>query len=129
MTVLNLLFNIAGTRHTLTEDGLYIRGLRPSDAGNYTCRAFVVTPHSSQMKDRVIVVHVHCTVRLFKLLASVICLDENHPLVNGPPYPRMNYYEYTPVPISCIYALNFIECIQFYTGKTEIWLQIKLINI
>lgn len=46
-------------RHTLTEDGLYIRSLRPTDAGNYTCRAFVVTPHNSQMKDRNILVHVH----------------------------------------------------------------------
>ncbi|XP_035228530.1 hemicentin-1-like [Stegodyphus dumicola] len=50
---------LEGMRHTITEDGLYIRDLKPSDAGNYTCRAFVVAPHSSQMKDRNIIVHVH----------------------------------------------------------------------
>ncbi|XP_054716570.1 neural cell adhesion molecule 1-like isoform X2 [Uloborus diversus] len=50
---------LEGPRHTITEDGLFIRSLRPTDAGNYTCRAFVVTPHSSQMKDRNILLHVH----------------------------------------------------------------------
>ncbi|XP_055934212.1 protein amalgam-like [Argiope bruennichi] len=48
-----------GPKYTITEDGLYIRNLKPTDYGNYTCRAFVVTPHSSQMKDRDITVHVH----------------------------------------------------------------------
>ncbi|GFY42762.1 ig-like domain-containing protein [Trichonephila inaurata madagascariensis] len=51
-----------GPKYTITEDGLYIRSLKPTDYGNYTCRAFVVTPHSSQMKDKDITVHVHCTV-------------------------------------------------------------------
>ncbi|GBN96772.1 hypothetical protein AVEN_88850-1 [Araneus ventricosus] len=50
-----------GPKYTITEDGLYIRNLKPTDYGNYTCRAFVVTPHSSQMKDRDITVLVHCT--------------------------------------------------------------------
>ncbi|GIY73923.1 ig-like domain-containing protein [Caerostris darwini] len=54
-----------GPKYTITEDGLFIRSLKPTDSGNYTCRAFVVTPHSSQMKDRGITVHVHCTVRFF----------------------------------------------------------------
>ncbi|GFT73291.1 uncharacterized protein NPIL_382161 [Nephila pilipes] len=53
-----------GSKYTITEDGLYIRSLKPTDYGNYTCRAFVVTPHSSQMKDKDITVHVHCTVCL-----------------------------------------------------------------
>ncbi|KAG8197246.1 hypothetical protein JTE90_007498 [Oedothorax gibbosus] len=48
-----------GPKYTITEDGLFIRSLTPRDYGNYTCRAFVVTPHSSQMKNRNITVNVH----------------------------------------------------------------------
>ena len=61
---INVYFLFLGPRRTITEDGLYIRNLKPSDAGNYTCRAFVVTPYNSQIKDKHITVHVHCTVRL-----------------------------------------------------------------
>ncbi|XP_035216704.1 neural cell adhesion molecule 1-B-like, partial [Stegodyphus dumicola] len=50
---------VDGPRRTITEDGLYIRNMKPSDAGNYTCRAFVVTKHNSQIKDKHITVHVH----------------------------------------------------------------------
>nr|XP_042910811.1 fasciclin-2-like [Parasteatoda tepidariorum] len=50
------------SRYTMSDDGLHIRSLRPSDYGKYTCRAFVVTPHSSQMKDKDITLYVQCTV-------------------------------------------------------------------
>ncbi|KAF8794523.1 Fasciclin-2 like protein [Argiope bruennichi] len=48
-----------GPRRTITEDGLFVRNLKTSDSGTYTCRAFVVTPHKSQIQDKNIAVYVH----------------------------------------------------------------------
>ncbi|GFS37743.1 hemicentin-1 [Nephila pilipes] len=48
-----------GPRRTITEDGLFIRNLKTSDSGSYVCRAFVVTPHKSQIQDKKIAVYVH----------------------------------------------------------------------
>ncbi|GIY09079.1 hemicentin-1 [Caerostris extrusa] len=55
---------IDGPRRTITEDGLFVRNLKTTDAGNYTCRAFVVTPHKSQIQDKDIAVYVHCTKKV-----------------------------------------------------------------
>ncbi|KAG8176459.1 hypothetical protein JTE90_025028 [Oedothorax gibbosus] len=48
-----------GPRRTLSEDGLFVRNLKTTDAGNYVCRALVVTPEKSQIQDKNIAVHVH----------------------------------------------------------------------
>ncbi|GIY02657.1 ig-like domain-containing protein [Caerostris extrusa] len=39
----NSLILMVRPKYTITEDGLFIRSLKPTDSGNYTCRAFVVT--------------------------------------------------------------------------------------
>ncbi|XP_023232192.1 neural cell adhesion molecule 1-A-like, partial [Centruroides sculpturatus] len=47
-----------GIKYQITEDGLVIHRITREDSGNYTCRAIVVAPRNSQIKEITIVVQV-----------------------------------------------------------------------
>lgn len=45
-------------KHKLTEEGLLIRNLSRHDAGNYTCQAFVATPHLTGVDQKTLTLTV-----------------------------------------------------------------------